>query len=91
VTATLASIGTAGVPGAGAIMLLMVLNSIGLKVDAGTSVAAAYAMIFGIDALLDMGRTSLNVTGDMVGSSIVAKTEGELDLEKWKTVKEQLA
>jgi Na+/H+-dicarboxylate symporter len=41
-------------------------------------------MILGIDALLDMGRTSLNVTGDMVGSAIVAKTEKELDLSKWK-------
>jgi Na+/H+-dicarboxylate symporter len=84
-TATLASIGTAGVPGAGAIMLLMVLESIGLKVEAGSAVAAAYAMILGIDALLDMGRTSLNVTGDMAGSAIVAKTEGELDLAKWNT------
>ena len=83
-TATLASIGTAGVPGAGAIMLLMVLESIGLKVEAGSAVAAAYAMILGIDALLDMGRTSLNVTGDMAGSAIVAKTEKELNLELWK-------
>lgn len=83
VTATLASIGTAGVPGAGAIMLLMVLESIGLKVEAGSAVAAAYAMILGIDALLDMGRTSLNVTGDLAGTAIVAKTEKELDLSKW--------
>ncbi|MEW6549417.1 MAG: dicarboxylate/amino acid:cation symporter, partial [Spirochaetota bacterium] len=74
ITATLASIGTAGVPGAGAIMLLMVLESIGLKVVEGSAVAAAYAMILGIDALLDMGRTSLNVTGDIAGTSIVAKT-----------------
>ncbi len=83
ITATLASIGTAGVPGAGAIMLLMVLESIGLKVETGSAVAAAYAMILGIDALLDMGRTSLNVTGDIAGSSIVAKTENELDMQKW--------
>jgi len=83
ITATLASIGTAGVPGAGAIMLLMVLESIGLKVETGSAVAAAYAMILGIDALLDMGRTSLNVTGDMAGSAIVAKAEKELDVEKW--------
>ncbi|MCX8012954.1 MAG: dicarboxylate/amino acid:cation symporter [Rectinema sp.] len=83
ITATLASIGTAGVPGAGAIMLLMVLESIGLKVIEGSAVAAAYAMILGIDALLDMGRTCLNVTGDMVGSAIVAKTEKELDMSKW--------
>lgn len=83
-TATLASIGTAGVPGAGAIMLLLVLNSVGFKVEAGTAIAAAYAMILGIDAILDMGRTCLNVTGDMVGTSIVAKTEKELDISKWK-------
>ena len=83
ITATLASIGTAGVPGAGAIMLLMVLESIGLKVEAGSAVAAAYAMILGIDALLDMGRTCLNVGGDMAGSAIVAKSEKELDLAKW--------
>jgi len=84
ITATLASIGTAGVPGAGAIMLIMVLESIGLKITEGSAVAAAYAMILGIDALLDMGRTCLNVTGDMAGSAIVAKTEKELDLAKWK-------
>ena len=83
ITATLASIGTAGVPGAGAIMLLMVLESIGLKVEAGSAVAAAYAMILGIDALLDMGRTCLNVGGDMAGSAVVAKSEQELDLSKW--------
>jgi Na+/H+-dicarboxylate symporter len=82
-TAVLASIGTAGVPGAGAIMLLMVLNSVGLSVDPGTPTAMAYAMILGIDAVLDMGRTSLNVTGDLTGTVIVAKTEGELAGEKW--------
>jgi len=83
-TATLASIGTAGVPGAGAIMLLMVLESIGLKVTEGSAVAAAYAMILGIDALLDMGRTCLNVTGDIVGPAKVAKSEKELDMTNWK-------
>jgi len=77
-TAVLASIGTAGVPGAGAIMLLMVLDSVGLPVEAGTPVAAAYAMVLGIDAILDMGRTGLNVTGDLVGTVLIAKTEGEL-------------
>lgn len=83
-TSTLAAIGTAGVPGAGAIMLLMVLESIGMKVEAGSAIAAAYAMILGIDALLDMGRTCLNVGGDMVCTAIVAKTEGELDMSKWE-------
>ncbi|WP_169766945.1 dicarboxylate/amino acid:cation symporter [Campylobacter curvus] len=82
-TAVLASIGTAGVPGAGAIMLLMVLESVGLKVEAGSVVAIAYGMILGIDAILDMGRTSMNVVGDMVGAVIVAKSENELDMEAW--------
>ncbi len=65
-------------------MLLMVLESVGLKVEPGTAVAAAYAMIFGIDALLDMGRTSLNVTGDLTATCLVARTEGEIDMSKWE-------
>ncbi|MDR1576293.1 MAG: dicarboxylate/amino acid:cation symporter [Treponema sp.] len=84
VTATLASIGTAGVPGAGAIMLLLVLDSVGLPVTAGSVVAGAYAMILGIDALLDMGRTALNVTGDLACTTIVASKMKELDTAKWK-------
>lgn len=82
-TAVLASIGTAGVPGAGALMLLMVLESVGLKVEPGSAVAAAYAMIFGIDALLDMGRTSLNVTGDLAATCIVAQSEDSIDPACW--------
>ena len=80
----LASIGTAGVPGAGAIMLMMVLDSIGLKVEPGSPVATAYAMIFGIDALLDMGRTACNVTGDLAVTCVVAKSEGQMDLAAWQ-------
>jgi Na+/H+-dicarboxylate symporter len=83
ITAVLASIGTAGVPGAGAIMLLMVMDSIGLPIAAGTPVAAAYAMILGIDAILDMGRTGVNVTGDMTGTVLIAKSENQLDMNKW--------
>ncbi len=83
-TAVLASIGTAGVPGAGAIMLAMVLQSVGLNLTSGSPVALAYAMILGIDAILDMGRTMVNVTGDLTGTTIVAKTEGELDRSKWQ-------
>ena len=86
-TAVMASIGTAGVPGAGAIMLMMVLDSVGLKVEAGTPVAMAYAMIFGIDALLDMGRTACNVTGDLAVACIVAKAEDEMDLSYWQKTK----
>lgn len=83
-TSLLASIGTAGVPGAGAIMLMMVLDSVGLKVEPGSPVAMAYAMIFGIDALLDMGRTATNVTGDLAVTCIVAKTEGQMDMSVWQ-------
>ncbi|MCI6988319.1 MAG: dicarboxylate/amino acid:cation symporter [Campylobacter sp.] len=82
ITSVLAAIGTAGVPGAGALMLLLVLESIGVKVEG--SVAVAYGMILGIDAILDMGRTSMNVTGDMVASIYVAKTENEMDMSKWQ-------
>jgi Na+/H+-dicarboxylate symporter len=83
ITATLASIGAAGVPGAGVIMLLMVLNSVGLEVKDGSAVAMAYAMILGIDAILDMGRTSINITGDLAGAAIVAKSEKAIDMSKW--------
>ena len=83
-TSLLASIGTAGVPGAGAIMLMMVLESVGLKVEPGSPVAMAYAMIFGIDALLDMGRTACNVTGDLAVTCVVAKTENKMDLSAWQ-------
>lgn len=82
ITAVLASIGTAGVPGAGAIMLIMVLNSVGLDVTKG-NVQLAYAMILGIDALLDMGRTSMNVVGDLCGTCVVAKMENEMDMKCW--------
>ena len=82
-TATLGSIGAAGVPGAGAIMMLMVLESVNLKVEAGTAVAAAYAMLLGVDAVFDMGRTCLNVTGDIVAAAVVSKNEKVLDMSKW--------
>ncbi|MGB0895646.1 MAG: dicarboxylate/amino acid:cation symporter [Parashewanella sp.] len=73
-TATLASIGTAGVPGVGLIMLAMVLNQVGLPVE-------GIALIIGVDRLLDMVRTAVNVTGDSVVTLIVAKSEGEFDSE----------
>ena len=76
--ATLASIGTAGVPGAGAIMLAMVMQGIGLPIAEGTVLAGAYAMILGIDAILDMGRTALNVTGDLTCTTCIAKRMGFL-------------
>lgn len=71
-TATLASVGTAGVPGVGLIMLAMVLNQVGLPVE-------GIAIIIGVDRLLDMTRTAVNVTGDCMVTCIVAKSEGEFD------------
>ncbi len=71
-TATLASIGTAGVPGVGLIMLAMVLDQVGLPVE-------GIALIIGVDRLLDMTRTAVNVTGDSMVSIIVAKSEGQFD------------
>ncbi|KHD09581.1 sodium:dicarboxylate symporter [Candidatus Thiomargarita nelsonii] len=71
-TATLASIGTAGVPGVGLIMLAMVLNQVGLPVE-------GIALIIGVDRLLDMMRTAVNVTGDAAATVIIAKSEGALD------------
>ena len=70
-TATLASIGSAGVPGAGLIMLIIVLESIGVP-------AAGVALIIAPDRILDMFRTVVNVTGDATVCTIVASTEGEL-------------
>ena len=72
VTATLASIGTAGVPGVGLVMLTMVFQQVGLPV-------AAIGVIYGVDRLLDMARTAVNITGDAVVTVIVAKSEGEFD------------
>ena len=71
-TATLASIGTAAVPGVGIIMLTMVLAQVGLPLD-------GIALILGVDRLLDMLRTAVNVTGDATVATIVAHSEGLLD------------
>ncbi|MGD1823214.1 MAG: dicarboxylate/amino acid:cation symporter [Pleomorphochaeta sp.] len=78
-TATLASIGTAGVPGAGAIMLAMVMQQVRMPIEPGTAIAGAYALILGIDAILDMGRTALNVFGDLTCTTFVAKKLGMLE------------
>jgi Na+/H+-dicarboxylate symporter len=81
---TIGTMGTAGIAGSGPVVLLAVMGMVGLKVEPGTAVAAAFALILGVDVILDMGRTTINVTGDMAGTCIVAKTEGLLDLDKWK-------
>ncbi|WP_432620826.1 dicarboxylate/amino acid:cation symporter, partial [Butyricicoccus sp.] len=67
-TATLASIGTAGVPGAGMVMLTMVLTSVGLPVE-------GVALVAGVDRIFDMGRTTVNITGDASCTIIVSNLE----------------
>jgi len=74
-TATLASIGTAGVPGVGMIMLVIVLQQLGFSPEV---MAGGIAIIFGVDRLLDMCRTTCNVTGDLMVCSVVAASEREL-------------
>jgi Na+/H+-dicarboxylate symporter len=72
-TATLASIGSAAVPSAGLVMMIIVLNSVGLN-------PAWVAIIFPVDRILDMFRTVVNVTGDATVSTLIAKSEGELNV-----------
>ena len=74
VTATLASIGTAGIPSVGLITLTMVLQQVGLPVE-------GIALIIGVDRLLDMMRTAVNVTGDSIIACIIANSESALDHE----------
>lgn len=77
-TATLASVGTAGVPGAGVVMLALILTSAGLPVD-------GIALVAGVDRIFDMGRTTLNITGDasctLIVSNLMKKREGKLALK----------
>ena len=73
-TAVLASIGTAAVPGAGIIMLVIILETVGVP-------TAGIALILGVDRILDMCRTALNVTGDAAVATSVASMEGQLNLE----------
>lgn len=75
-TATIASVGTAGIPSVGLITLSMVLESVGLPVE-------GIAIIMGIDRILDMARTTVNLTGDATGTMIVANSVGAFDKEKF--------
>ena len=77
ITALLASIGTAGVSGASIIMLGTVLNSVGLPLE-------GIAIVAGVDKLIDMPRTSINIIGDLMCTSYVARCEGELNPEEEK-------
>ncbi len=78
-TATLASIGTAGVPGVGLVMLAMVLRQVNLPVE-------GIGLVLGVDRLLDMVRTAVNVTGDAMVTCIVAKSEGHFSDEVFNGV-----
>ena len=78
ITATLATLGTAGVPGAGMIMLSMVLVQIGFPVE-------AIAIIWGIDRIVDMPRTAINVFGDFIYGMIVGKQEGMIDWDQFNS------
>ncbi len=80
-TALLASIGSAAVPGAGMVMLVIVLESIGFPAN---KLAIGLALIFAVDRPLDMCRTVINVTGDAMVSLIVAKSVGKIDYSKAK-------
>ena len=74
-TATLASIGTAGVPGSGMIMLAMVLQSVGLPVE-------GIALVAGVDRIFDMGRTTVNITGDAACTLAVSRMEERKEQRK---------
>ena len=74
-TATLASVGTAGVPSAGMIMLAMVLQSVGLPVE-------GIALVAGVDRIFDMGRTTINITGDAACAIIVSRMEDRREARK---------
>lgn len=76
-TATLASVGTAGVPGSGMIMLAMVLQSVGLPVE-------GIALVAGVDRIFDMGRTTVNITGDAACAIIVSKLEEKKEMRAAK-------
>lgn len=74
ITAVLASIGTAAVPSVGLVMLTLVFTQVGLPIE-------AIGIIIGVDRLLDMARTAVNVTGDTVVTVVVAKSEAQIDLD----------
>ena len=76
-TATLASIGTAGVPGSGMVMLALVLTSVGLPLD-------GIALVAGVDRIFDMGRTTVNITGDASCCIIVSNQESKKEQRRAK-------
>ena len=84
ITATLASIGTAGVPGSGMVMLAMVLQSVGLPV-------AGVALVAGVDRIFDMGRTTLNITGDASCALVVSHLQAKRAAKRAKKAKSEVA
>ena len=78
ITATIASIGTAGIPSAGIIMLTVIFTQIGIPLEGIT-------LLLGVDRLLDMMRTSINVSGDLCISCIVASSENRIDETVYKS------
>ena len=79
ITAVLASVGTAAVPGVGLVMLSLVFNQVGLPIE-------AIGYIIGVDRILDMIRTAVNVTGDAMVSTVVAKSENRLDTDVYNNM-----
>ena len=75
-TATIASVGTAGIPSAGIIMLSLILTELGIPLEGIT-------LLLGVDRLLDMMRTSINVTGDTCITCVVAKSEGLINIKNF--------
>ena len=79
ITATVASIGTAGIPSAGIIMLSLILTEVGIPLEGIT-------LLLGVDRLLDMMRTSVNVCGDTCITCIVASSEKLMDTKKYNNL-----
>ena len=77
-TATLASIGTAGVPGVGMIMLSMVLTSVGLPLE-------GIGLIMGVERIIDMFRTTVNVMGDNIATLVIANSENDINLDLYNS------
>jgi Na+/H+-dicarboxylate symporter len=75
-TATLGSIGAAGIPGAGLIMMTLVFSTVGVPLE-------TIAFVAGIDRIMDMMRTATNVTGDLAVTTAVGRMTGEIDIEEY--------
>ena len=70
-TATIVSVGTAGIPGASLALMTVIFTAVGIPVE-------GIGLVAGVDRILDMCRTTVNITGDSVGAAVIAKSEGEV-------------